>query len=204
MCTSLAQAPRLARDIFAIFTRSTPSMGDHSGPFRQTRRMTLLRRPDRQTSRRARLAASAVVVLGALTLSACSNLPDVSISTEQLKQLASDAKSQVQTIAGDAKALGTQLSTLPATLQSKATEAAAAAKSAAEQAQTALEDAQEKGADAKQKLADAQTALDDASKKLKDLTSAAGDTVTPEVQSAIDALTTQIDALKASVAEATS
>lgn len=166
--------------------------------------MTILRRTDRPATRRSRLAASAVVVLGALALSACSDLPDVSISTEQLKQLASDAKSQVQTIAGDAQALGEHLSTLPATLQTKASEAAAAAKAAAEDAQAALEDAQEKRSDAEQKLADAKTALEDASTKLKDLTESAGDAVTPEAQSAIDALTEQIAALQKSVDEATS
>ena len=166
--------------------------------------MTFLRRTDRPVTRRARLAAGAVVMLGALTLSACSDLPDVSISTEQLKQLAADAKSQVQTIAEDAASLGAHLGTLPATVRDKATAAADAAKSASQEAQSALESAQQNREDAEQKIADAKSSLDDASQKLADLTASAGDAATPEMQSAIDALSAQVDALKASVDDAAS
>ena len=181
-----------------------PSMGALPGEVGKTEVMSRFHDRDQPSFRRTRLVAGAAVVLGALTLAGCSDMPDVSISTEQLKQLAADAKSQVQTIAADAQALGEHLSTLPATVRDKATAAADAAKSASQKAESALEDAQQSGDDAKQKLADAKTALDGASTKLEDLTASAGDSVTPEVQSAIDALTAQIDALKKSVADATS
>lgn len=194
----------LARDVFVIFTERTLSMGDLPGEVGNTRGMTRLLHRDQPISRRVRLAASAVVLLGALGVAGCSEMPDVSVSTDQLKQLASDAKSQVQTIAEDAKTIGAQLGTLPATLQDKAKDATAAAQSAAQDAQSALESAQENREAAEQKIADAKTALDDASAKLADLTAAAGDKVTPEVQSAIDALSAQIDALKKSVDDAAS
>lgn len=204
MGSIVARLPRLARDVFVIFTERTLSMCDLPWEFGQTETMSRLLHRDQPISRRARLAAGAVVVLGALTLAGCSDMPDVSISTEQLKQLAADAKSQVQTIAEDAKVIGAQLGTLPATVRDKATAAADAAKSASEQAQSALESAQQSRDDAKQKIADAKAALDDASQKLEDLTASAGDKVTPEMQSAIDALSAQVDALKASVDDATS
>ena len=204
MFSIVARLPRLARDVFVIFTERTPSMGDPPAEFGHTEKMSRFLHRDQPISRRTRLAASAVVVLGALTVAGCSDMPEVSISTEQLKQLASDAKSQVQTIAKDASTIGAQLSTLPATARDTAQQAVDAAKSASQQAQSALESAEQSRDDAQQKIADAKTALADASAKLEDLTASAGDTVTPEVQSAIDALSAQIDALKTSVDEAAS
>ena len=198
MGSSVDRPPRLARDVFGIFTGRTLSMSDLPAPFSKTWTMSRLLRRDQPISRRVRLAAGAVVLLGALA-AGCSQIPEVSISTEQLKQLASDAKDQVEVIAADAKTIGAQLGTLPATAREKAQQAVDAATSASQQAQSALESAQQSQDGAQQKIDDAKTALDDASTKLADLTSSAGDAVTPQVQSAIDALSAQIAELKASV-----
>ena len=141
MCSIVARLPRLARDVFVIFTERTLSMGDLPVAFGHTEEMSRLLRRDQPISRRVRVAASALVVLGALTAAGCSEMPEVSISTEQLKQLASDAKTQVQTIAADATTIGAQLSTLPAAARDTAQQAVDAAKSASQQAQSALESA---------------------------------------------------------------
>ena len=167
--------PARARRTFAEPSRAEPVVPHRRSRVGHTCAMFRFKRP-------TRAAVAALGLTTALTLSACSDLPEVNITTEQLTQFVEDAKAQVQTIAADAKTLGASIGDLPESVRSTAQDAITSAQSAAGKATGALEDAQAEGSDARQKLDEAKTALDDATTKLTDLRDAAGENVTPEVQ----------------------
>lgn len=193
----LAPCAPSARDVRGTLTGSEPVVLHPGVRVGQTVVMLRFTRPTRAT-------IAALGLTTALTLSACSDLPEVNVTGEQLSQFVEDAKSQVKTIAADAQTVGSSIGTLPENLRSTAQDAIASAQSAAGKATGALEDAQAEGSDAQQRLDDAKTALDDATTKLTELKDAAGENVTPEVQKAIDGLQTQVDSLAEKVADARS
>lgn len=154
--------------------------------------------------RTPRLVATGLALSAALTLSACSDIPDITISTDQLEQLAADAKAQVSTITADAQELADRAGTLSDDARAKAEEAVAAAKDGSAKAQTALENAGVSGEDASREVAEAEKSLDTATTRLTELKDSLGDVPAPDVVASIDALQAQVDSLRQKIVDATS